>query len=154
MRSKPDLFNFSTGEADEQYRTVLRMLQFEDEFVKRVLINEDKIERTILVNHRREGDPIMSRHPRDRKGVERCFTIDGYKVGGITGGKQVSALSLYQGLLRLRRGDLKKKIKSAEKSLPKKQEAEMALRKALEEFSEAFNRISDLNLLPVIVMMF
>ncbi|KAH9825121.1 hypothetical protein DFH28DRAFT_1016562 [Melampsora americana] len=149
IRSKPDLFDFSAGEPDEQYRTVLRMLQFEDEFVKRVLINEDKIERTILVNHRREGDPIMSRHPRDRKGVERCFTIDGYKVGGITGGKQVSALSLYQGTPRLRSGDVREHInqKNAEiqEKSAQKQQAEIAFRQAMKDCSQTSTQIAELN---------
>ncbi|EGG00381.1 uncharacterized protein MELLADRAFT_93316 [Melampsora larici-populina 98AG31] len=149
IRSRPDLFDFSAGEPDGQYRTILRMLQFEDEFVKRVLINEDKIERTILVNHRREGDPIMSRHPRDRKGIERCFTIDGYRVGGITGGKQVSALSLYQGTPRLRSGDVREHINQKNEEIQgktaHKQQAEIALRQALKECSQTSNLIADLN---------
>lgn len=149
IRSKPDLFDFSAGEPDEQYRTVLRMLQFEDEFVKRVLINEDKIERTILVNHRREGDPIMSRHPRDRKGIERCFTIDGYRVGGITGGKQVSALTLYQGTPRLRSGDVREHINQKNEEIraksAQKQQAEVAFRQAMKDCSQTSNQIADLN---------
>ncbi|EGG00382.1 uncharacterized protein MELLADRAFT_118060 [Melampsora larici-populina 98AG31] len=149
IRSKPDLFDFSAGEPDEQYRTILRMLQFKNEFVKRVLINEDKIERTILVNHRREGDPIMSRHPRDRKGIERCFTIDGYRVGGITGGKQVSALSLYQGTPRLRSGDVREHINQKHEEIQErtaqKQQAEIALRQALKDCSQTSNLIADLN---------
>ncbi|KAG0150161.1 hypothetical protein CROQUDRAFT_104465 [Cronartium quercuum f. sp. fusiforme G11] len=101
IRSSYDLFDYSSGEPDPRYLTVLRMLTFDDEYVKRALINNAKIERTILVEHRREGDPIMCLPREERRNVDRCYTIDGFEVGGAGTGKMVTALNMKRGASRL-----------------------------------------------------
>ncbi|WAQ83546.1 hypothetical protein PtA15_3A917 [Puccinia triticina] len=105
IRSRRDLFEYAEGEPAPEYLTVLRALKFENEFVKRALINDLRIEKSILVEHRREGDPIMSKEPRYRRNIDSCFTRDGYKVGGVQGGRGVKALHLYGGPPRLSNDD-------------------------------------------------
>lgn len=81
--------------------TVLRMLSFDNEYVKRALINSAKIEKTILVEHSREGDPIMALPPTARRNIVNCYTVDGFKVGGAGAGKMVEALIMRNGASRL-----------------------------------------------------
>lgn len=105
IRSRRDLFDYSHGEPGEDYFTIFRALSFQDEYVKRALINDLRIEKTILVNHRRDGDPIMSQEADLRPNIESCYTRDGYRVGGIQGGKQSFGLTMYPGPPRLTRDD-------------------------------------------------
>jgi len=105
IRSRRDLFDYSMGEPPPEYLTILRALKFEDEYVKRALINDLRIEKSILVEHRREGDPIMSKEPNERRNIDSCFTRDGYKVGGVMGGRAVKALYMYGGPPRLSNDD-------------------------------------------------
>ncbi|KAH9469428.1 hypothetical protein MJO29_003615 [Puccinia striiformis f. sp. tritici] len=105
IRSRRDLFDYTEGEPAPEFLTILRALNFEDELVKRALINDIRIERSILVEHRREGDPIMSNPPHLRRNIDSCFTRDGYKVGGVQGGRGVRALAMYRGPPRLSTDD-------------------------------------------------
>ncbi|KAA1075319.1 Structural maintenance of chromosomes protein 6 [Puccinia graminis f. sp. tritici] len=102
IRTRRDLFDYSSGEPGPQFVTILRALHFEDEFVKRALINDMRIEKTILVEHRTEGDPIMSHPPPN---IVSCYTRDGFKVGGVDGGRGVRALTMYNGPPRLSNDD-------------------------------------------------
>lgn len=103
IRTRRDLFDYHEGEAPLEHLTILRALEFDDEFIKRALINDLRIEKTILVKHRTEGDPIMTLPRQQRANIDICYTIDGYKVGGVTGGKGVNALKWNKGPSRLSR---------------------------------------------------
>ncbi|KAI0244699.1 Structural maintenance of chromosomes protein 6 [Massospora cicadina] len=73
-----DNFDYSGGEPDPRFVTILRTLTFKNELVKRQLIVANKIEQIILVDQRREGDALMNRAPHN---VIGCYTKDGYQVG-------------------------------------------------------------------------
>ncbi|MBW0473299.1 hypothetical protein O181_013014 [Austropuccinia psidii MF-1] len=105
IRSRRDLFDYAQGEPSAQYLTVLRALKFEDEFAKRALINDLRVEKTILVEHRRQGDPIMTQPKHLRPNIEICYTRDGFRVGGIVGGRQSIPLNMYRGPPRLSSDD-------------------------------------------------
>ncbi|CAG8444247.1 9168_t:CDS:10 [Diversispora eburnea] len=54
-----DNFDYSVGEPDREFLTILRVLQINDENVKRRLITQYHIESTILIENRAEADRIM-----------------------------------------------------------------------------------------------
>ncbi|KAI7896432.1 RecF/RecN/SMC [Mucor mucedo] len=93
MVSGYDIFDYSSGEPDSKYMTVLRALKFEDEWVKRQLIISNKIEKTLLMEDRAEADNVMLQRPRN---IQMCFTSSGHKVGGQSGMKTES-LDSYRG---------------------------------------------------------
>jgi structural maintenance of chromosomes protein 6 len=80
------MFDYRGGEPDEQFDTVLRILDISDEFVKRQLITQNRIESTILIENRAQADEVMYRRPAK---VFACFAINperrgcGYRVGGV-----------------------------------------------------------------------
>lgn len=88
-----DLFDYSSGEPDQEYLTVLRAIKFEDEWVKRQLIIANKIEKTLLMEERAEADEVMYRKPHN---IHMCFTSSGHKVGGKSGMK-TETLEPYRG---------------------------------------------------------
>lgn len=93
MVSEYDLFDYSSGEPDPKYMTVLRALKFEDEWVKRQLIVSSKIEKTLLMEDRAQADNVMLQKPRN---IVMCFTSAGHKVGSRTG-MQTESLDTYRG---------------------------------------------------------
>lgn len=93
MVSEYDIFDYSSGEPDPKYMTVLRALKFENEWVKRQLIISNKIEKTLLMEDRAEADNVMLQKPRN---IQMCFTSSGHKVGGQSGMKTES-LDTYRG---------------------------------------------------------
>ncbi|GAA5800817.1 hypothetical protein HPULCUR_006256 [Helicostylum pulchrum] len=88
-----DMFDYSAGEPDEKYLTILRALRFEDEFVKRQLIISSKIEKTLLMEDRARADEVMLTQPRN---IHLCFTSGGHKVGSRTG-MNTESLDAYRG---------------------------------------------------------
>ncbi|KAG7088218.1 hypothetical protein E1B28_012235 [Marasmius oreades] len=70
-----DLFDYSSGEPAADLPTVLRALEFSDEYVKRMLINQRGIERMLLGITRREGEEILRRA---RGG--HAWTADGFDL--------------------------------------------------------------------------
>lgn len=96
MVSEYDLFDYSSGEPDPKYLTVLRALKFEDEWVKRQLIVSNKIEKTLLMEDRAEADNVMLQQP---KNIHLCFTSAGHKVGSRSG-MQTESLDTYRGAPR------------------------------------------------------
>lgn len=76
--SRLDNFDYSGGEPDERFLTILRCLAFKNEMVKRQLIVANKIEKIALVDHAREGDDIMNR---GAKNIIGCYTKEGFQVG-------------------------------------------------------------------------
>ncbi|GAN06536.1 P-loop containing nucleoside triphosphate hydrolase protein [Mucor ambiguus] len=95
-----DIFDYSSGEPDPQYLTVLRALKFNDEWVKRQLITTNKIERMLLMHDRQEADDLMYRGP--PRNIDLCFTKEGYKVGGQRGMKTES-VDPYRGAPRFQK---------------------------------------------------
>lgn len=102
--SGKDLFDYSKGEPDPRFLTILRALEFTDEHVKRQLINAFRIEASILIDSRSEADRVMRSGPGGNppKNVRRCVTRQGFEVGGGSKGRSTIALSLYRGAPRLR----------------------------------------------------
>lgn len=98
--SDHDIFDYSSGEPDPQYLTVLRALKFNDEWVKRQLITTNKIEKMLLMTDRQEADDLMYRGP--PRNVDLCFTREGYKVGGKRGMKTES-VEAYRGAPRFQK---------------------------------------------------
>ncbi|PWA00132.1 hypothetical protein BB558_003826 [Smittium angustum] len=99
---KPELFDYSAGEPDRSFLTVLRAIEVSDELVKRQLININRIEQIILVEVRSTADNIMrSNNGRYPRNVVSCFTIDGFQVGSRTGGFSTLAANLVQTTGRL-----------------------------------------------------
>lgn len=88
-----DLFDYSSGEPDQRYLTVLRAIKFEDEWVKRQFIIFNKIEKILLMEDRAEADDIMLHQP---KNIHLCFTSSGHKVGSKSGMK-TETLDAYRG---------------------------------------------------------
>ncbi|TRM64138.1 hypothetical protein BD626DRAFT_401409 [Schizophyllum amplum] len=71
-----DIFDYAHGEPHPDVLTVLRALEFSDEFALRVFINQLGIERQILSDTRREGEQLM----RSMRGQQRAWTLDGFRV--------------------------------------------------------------------------
>nr|WJN25123.1 DNA repair protein [Pseudozyma thailandica] len=92
------LFDYSSGEPDPEILTILRVLDFDNEVVKRQLIISAHIERAALVEHRPQGDILMRQQPYN---VQACFSMDVYNVGGGTTGSMSTALNEYKGPPRL-----------------------------------------------------
>ncbi|VDB98254.1 unnamed protein product [Peniophora sp. CBMAI 1063] len=70
-----DLFDYSRGEPDERYLTILRALEIDNEYVKRVLVDRAHIERLMLFRERKEADAVLKAH---RSGV--ALSQDGFIV--------------------------------------------------------------------------
>ncbi|BFZ60848.1 Structural maintenance of chromosomes protein 6 [Saitoella coloradoensis] len=85
---KRDIFDYSRGEPDGNLDTILRVLDIEDEFVKRQLIVNHQIESAVLIANRREADEFMYTQP---PRVQSCYALNpdrpghGYRVGGKRG---------------------------------------------------------------------
>ncbi|KAJ1953937.1 Structural maintenance of chromosomes protein 6, partial [Linderina pennispora] len=90
-----ELFDYSHGEPDQRFTTVLRALDVSNEVVKRQLINLNRIEQVILVEQRAMGDKIMQSNkggfPRN---VIACLTAEGYSVGTRSGGLSTQAMRM------------------------------------------------------------
>ncbi|KAJ2871892.1 Structural maintenance of chromosomes protein 6 [Coemansia aciculifera] len=99
---KPELFDYSQGEPDSRFTTMLNMLDIQDEVVKRQLINLNRIEQIILIEQRAEGDKIVEANkgqlPRN---VTACLTADGYSVGSKAGGLSTQSNNLIRETSRL-----------------------------------------------------
>ncbi|CAH7690120.1 hypothetical protein PPACK8108_LOCUS25366 [Phakopsora pachyrhizi] len=101
IRTNRELFDYSRGEPAPEHRTILRVLDIDDEFVKRALINDARIEKSILVHHRTDGEPIMTGPRNSRFNIDTCYTKDCYRVGNAAGTRQVTALRPYKGAPRI-----------------------------------------------------
>ncbi|CAH7690117.1 hypothetical protein PPACK8108_LOCUS25362 [Phakopsora pachyrhizi] len=101
IRTNRELFDYSRGEPAPEHRTILRVLDIDDEFVKRALINDARIEKSILVHHRTDGEPIMTGPGNSRFNIDTCYTKDCYRVGNAAGTRQVTALRPYKGAPRI-----------------------------------------------------
>ncbi|PKY20161.1 P-loop containing nucleoside triphosphate hydrolase protein [Rhizophagus irregularis] len=112
-----DRFDYTIGEPDERFLTILRSLRIENENVKRRLINNNRIESIILVENRAEADKIMYNNGKGfPRNVEGCYTIDGYKVGHKGGGYSTQSINKYRGPARFNQ-DIDRQIRDTEKKL-------------------------------------
>ncbi|KAJ2631828.1 Structural maintenance of chromosomes protein 6, partial [Coemansia sp. RSA 1694] len=99
---KPELFDYSKGEPDSRFTTMLNVLDFQDEVVKRQLINLNRIEQIILVDKRVEGDKIVvANNGKLPPNVIACMTADGYQVGSRSGGLSTQSTNLVRETTRL-----------------------------------------------------
>ncbi|KAJ1674436.1 Structural maintenance of chromosomes protein 6, partial [Spiromyces aspiralis] len=100
--SRVDMFDYSHGEPDPAFFTILRVLNIQDEVVTRQLINMARIEQVVLVERRADGDKIIldndGRYPRN---VTSIVSGDGYIVGSRSGGMQSQAIALSRNQGRL-----------------------------------------------------
>ncbi|KAK9449271.1 uncharacterized protein V1518DRAFT_415545 [Limtongia smithiae] len=85
-------FDYSSKMPSDQYNTVLNCLEFEDEYVKYVLIDQNAIERVILIPDRQQADSVMYNNPRN---VYFCLSRhhknprQGYRISHKRGGSSV-----------------------------------------------------------------
>ena len=93
------MFDFSSGEPDERFVTMHRILDVSDPIVLRQLVINHHIEKIVLVESRAEGEHITERgFPNN---VDSVFTLDYRSIGSKTGGLSISSLRLYEGPPRL-----------------------------------------------------
>lgn len=98
LMGSDEAFDWSAGEPDGGIDTILRVLDFDDAFVKRQLINNMHIERCAIVSKREGGDALMRSNPAN---VRVCFTLDFFRVDGGNTGSHSQTLNRYQGAPRL-----------------------------------------------------
>ncbi|KAL2312619.1 Smc5-6 complex SMC subunit Smc6 [Schizosaccharomyces pombe] len=70
---KYDPFDYSSGEPDSQYPTVLKIIKFDDDEVLHTLINHLGIEKMLLIEDRREAEAYMKRGIAN---VTQCYALD------------------------------------------------------------------------------
>ncbi|KAF9340376.1 Structural maintenance of chromosomes protein 6 [Linnemannia elongata] len=97
------IFDYRDKEPSDRYLTINRALEFDDEWVRRLMIDKNAIESTILVATRREGDIVTSSGPGGRfpANVGACFSKDMWRVGDRAGGASSSSVTRYRGPPRL-----------------------------------------------------
>ncbi|ODQ63951.1 P-loop containing nucleoside triphosphate hydrolase protein [Nadsonia fulvescens var. elongata DSM 6958] len=91
-RSK-DNFDYQSGLPDSRFTTILDVLSFSDDYVKRLFIDFNRIESLILVNDRAEGDREMYKNPKNVKSAYACSSDSRsyYKIGGEIAGSSTSS---------------------------------------------------------------
>ncbi|KAF9196644.1 Structural maintenance of chromosomes protein 6 [Haplosporangium sp. Z 11] len=97
------LFDYSSKEPSNKFLTINRVLDFDDEWVRRLLIDKHSIESTILIEKRKDADEITSsgRNGGFPDNVSQCFTVDLWRVGDRNGGASSLMMSAYKGPPRL-----------------------------------------------------
>ena len=96
--AQDERYEYSGGEPDEHYLTILRALDISNEYVKRRLIDGNRIEAIILTETWNEAHDIMDSGNRPSN-VNGCFTMDGKQVGGARGAR-TDNLRMYTGAPR------------------------------------------------------
>ncbi|KAF9970519.1 Structural maintenance of chromosomes protein 6 [Actinomortierella ambigua] len=101
MKTKREIFPYR--EPASQYITICRILQFEDEWIRRILIDRHSIEQTILMRDRAEADRVTSSGPNGGmpENVALCFTINMVRVGDQSGAASSIQMRQYRGPPRL-----------------------------------------------------
>ncbi|KAI9284702.1 hypothetical protein BC943DRAFT_307252 [Umbelopsis sp. AD052] len=113
--AKYDIFDYSSGEPDSRFLTILRALKFENEWVKRQMIISTNIEKIILMTDRAEADRVMYNNGQPLLNVKSCFTSQGHRVGANTG-MRTESLPMYRGTPRLS-ADVEGKLRESEQRL-------------------------------------
>ncbi|KAG0046118.1 Structural maintenance of chromosomes protein 6 [Gryganskiella cystojenkinii] len=103
IRTKRVIFDYSHKEPSSRFLTINRVLDFDDEWVRRLLIDKNQIENTILIERRDEADRVTSSGPNGGfpENVGQCFTADLIRVGDRNGGASSIMMSKYRGPPRL-----------------------------------------------------
>ncbi|KAJ1864300.1 Structural maintenance of chromosomes protein 6 [Coemansia sp. RSA 989] len=139
---RAEMFDYTQGEPDSSYTTMLRALHISDELVKRQLININRIEQIVLVEHRAEGDRLMSSNnggfPRN---VSACLSADGYNVGARRGGLSTQAISLVRQSSRLGE-DISQTIARERQILAEKSKELTEAQKALAEIRNEMEAVA------------
>ncbi|KAF9362198.1 Structural maintenance of chromosomes protein 6 [Mortierella sp. NVP85] len=101
--TKKIIFDYRDKEPSDRFLTINRVLDFDDEWVRRLLIDKNSIESTILVEKRSDADRITSsgRDGGFPENVTGCFTIDLIRVGDRSGGAASIMMTKYRGPPRL-----------------------------------------------------
>ncbi|KAN0060318.1 Structural maintenance of chromosomes protein 6 [Thecaphora frezii] len=97
LTGSEELFDFSAGEPDPDVLTILRVLEIDNEIIKRQLVNSVHIERAALVPTRPDGDRLMRSKPRN---VQNCFSGDLYSIRGGAVGSSSTVLNRHDGVPR------------------------------------------------------
>jgi len=94
--------DFSQGEPDKKYLTVLRAIECDNNVVVQQLVVNARIEQILLIEDRKEADIVMSTGPNNGFpiNVAACYTIEGFQVGS-KGGYATISINLYNGPPRL-----------------------------------------------------
>lgn len=106
MVAKKDIFDYSNDEPDPSLLTILRAIDFEDEYVKRQLVISNNIHQIILMQERTQAEDLMNNHPRN---VRLCFTRDCQTVGAKSG-MRTESLKRHKGPIRFKKdvdGDIR-----------------------------------------------
>ena len=110
------LFDYSSGEPHPEITTILRVLDCDNEIVKRQLILAVHIERAALVERRADGDRLMRTQPAN---VQACFSADMFSISGGQAGSLSAALQDHRGAPRLSQnvGDVIRGIEEEQRHL-------------------------------------
>lgn len=92
------MFDYTAGEPRPDITTILRVLDCDNEIVKRQLITSVHIERAALVERRVDGDRLMRTQPYN---VQACFSADMFSISGGQAGSLSAALQEHRGAPRL-----------------------------------------------------
>ncbi|KAF8940184.1 P-loop containing nucleoside triphosphate hydrolase protein [Dissophora ornata] len=101
--TKKVIFDYRGKEPATNFVTINRILDFDNEWVRRLLIDKNSIESTILVEKRSDADRITSsgREGGFPENVSQCFTMDLVRVGDRQGGASSIMMNKYRGPPRL-----------------------------------------------------
>ncbi|KAF9173455.1 Structural maintenance of chromosomes protein 6 [Mortierella sp. AD010] len=107
LLTKKVLFVYKDNEPAASFLTINRALDFDNEWVRRLMIDKNNIESTILVEVRAEADRIMrsGRNGGFPEKVSQCITIDCMRVGDRSGGSSTIMMNKYRGPPRLSKID-------------------------------------------------
>ncbi|KAG4099810.1 hypothetical protein H8356DRAFT_936330 [Neocallimastix lanati (nom. inval.)] len=99
---KKTRIDFSVGEPEEKYLTVLRAIECSSYVVVQQLVVNARIEQILLIENRRDADIVMSTGPNNGfpVNVTACYTIEGFQVGS-KGGYATISVNLYNGTPKL-----------------------------------------------------
>lgn len=78
LRGEDDIFDYSSGEPEADLTTLLRVCDFESDYIKRQLIVSRSIEKMILVRERSSGDTLLRARPQ----LQSVFSADLYRISG------------------------------------------------------------------------
>ncbi|CAO3616201.1 unnamed protein product [Cunninghamella blakesleeana] len=109
MVAKRDYFDYSRDEPDAKYLTIIRAIDFDDEYVKRQLVISNNIHQILLMNNRAEAEDVMNTRPQN---IKAAYTSDCQSVGA-TSGMRTESLRRHQGPIRFKK-DVESDIKDLE----------------------------------------
>ncbi|KAF9159572.1 Structural maintenance of chromosomes protein 6 [Actinomortierella ambigua] len=101
IKTKREIFNYREPAA--RFDTICRVLHFEDEWMRRILIDRHAIEQTILMRDRAEADRVTSSGPNGGmpENVVMCLTVNLIRVGDQSGAASSISMRPYKGPPRL-----------------------------------------------------